>query len=142
MGTASLKWHFEHQHPEIELESGSTNQSATAATAASTTESASSSRKRKWSPFMPLWKLRSKEQRNDMFACTIPGWVESKTPLDPDSPRAQKIHRTIFEEMILDLMPFSEVEKPGYLRLLAELCPNFQVRSEKYYRSVKLCWYI
>ena len=131
MTTSSIRWHLNKQHPEVNLDSGANNNEASTR---STNES--SSKKRGWTPTVPLWKLRSKKQRTDMFSCTIPGWVESKTTLDINHPRAQRIHKWIFETMILDLVPFREVDKPGFLRHHALLCPNFEVASAKYYRQV------
>ena len=88
----------------------------------------------KKSSIISIWKLRSKEQRKEMFQTTIPGWVDSKTMLPFNDARAQRIHKSIFETMVLDLVPFSEVNKPGFLRHHAYLAPNFEVASEKYYR--------
>ena len=53
-----------------------------------------------------------------------------------DSLKAQRIHKSIFEEMVLDLRPFSEVDKIGFLRHHYLLCPNFEPRTAKYYRCV------
>ena len=46
------------------------------------------------------------------------------------------IHKSIFESMLLDLVPFSEVNKPGFLRHHALLAPNFEVASATYYTSL------
>ena len=133
MTTSSLRWHLDHEHPdEANLESGATNEGA----GPSTENAPSTSTKRGWTPTVPLWKLRSKKQRTEMFSCTIPGWVESTTTLDFKSARAQRIHKSIFETMVVDLVPFREVEKPGFLRHHQLICPNFNVASEKYYRIV------
>ena len=64
------------------------------------------------------------------------GWVKSRTQLDPKGPKAQRFHKLIFERMVIDLDPFYSVCKPGYLREMAELCPNFTVGSDKFYRSM------
>ena len=53
-----------------------------------------------------------------------------------NSSRAQKIHKSIFETMLVDLVPFHEVNKPGFLRHHALVCPNFEVASDKYYRDM------
>ena len=134
MTTTSLRWHLDHQHPEVELEVRAPNHDTSST---SCEASGSGATKRGWTPTVPLWKLRSKMQRTEMFSCTIPGWVESTTTLDFNSPRAQRIHKSIFETMILDLVPFREVDKPGFLRHHYLLCPNFRVASAKYYREVK-----
>ena len=79
---------------------------------------------------------KSKKERKDMFEFTIPDWIEATNMLDFNSARAQKIHRSIFELFIVDLVPFTEVNKPGFLRHHALLAPNFELASDKYYRSL------
>ena len=147
--------HPEKIEPEKEAHSGSGDVQA----------SSSSTKK---SSIVSLWKLRSQEQRNEMFQTSIPGWIEAKKMLPFNDPRAQvlrsqnrhcqlsklampvavtlnvvnlilisplqRYHKSIFECMILDLVPFSEVNKPGFLRHHQLLVPNFKVASEKYYR--------
>ena len=71
-----------------------------------------------------------------MFQNTIQDWDPPQSLLTMNSPRAQAIHKSIFEEMILDLVPFCEVNKPGFLRHHALICPDFEVASDKYYRLV------
>ena len=56
----------------------------------------------------------------------VPGWTERDT-IDIHSQRAQEIHKSIFEEMVLDLVPFTEVNKPGFLRHHQRLAPDFKV---------------
>ena len=38
--------------------------------------------------------------------------------------------------MVIDLVPFHEVNKPGFLRNYALIVPNFEVASDKYYRDM------
>ena len=38
--------------------------------------------------------------------------------------------------MVMDLVPFREVTKPGFLRLFTTAVPNFTVASHTYYRSM------
>ena len=117
-----MKWHMDHTHPTIEI-----------------TESANVSDKNvdntatKRKSTVPLWKFRNKQERVEMCRATIPGWTPPKTMLPRDSPRAQSIHKSVFEEMILDNVPFSEVDKPGYLRHHAIVCPEFELASAKHY---------
>ena len=71
-----------------------------------------------------------------MYHASIPEWIEPKTMMDNNSPRAQKLDRSLFERMVLDLAPFNEVNKPGLLRNYAILAPTYQVKSDKFYRSM------
>ena len=41
-----------------------------------------------------------------------------------------------FQMMVMDLVPFREVTKPGFLRLFNTAVPNFTVASHTYYRSM------
>ena len=82
-----------------------------------------------------LYELCPKKRRTELFQSTIPGWVEAKTELDFHGPKAQKFHKAIFEHMVIDLVPFYEAAKPGFLRLCAQMHPNFRVASPTYYRS-------
>ena len=66
----------------------------------------------------------------------MPGWVQSRAMLDINSDKAQMYHKSIFEMMILDLIPFSSVNKPGFLRHHYRLVPNFNLASDKYYRDM------
>ena len=83
-----------------------------------------------------LYDLCSKEKRRKLFQSTIPGWVEAKHELDFNGPRAQRIHKSIFEKMVVDLDPFYEASKPGFLRMCQQMLPNFRVASRTYYRSL------
>ena len=38
--------------------------------------------------------------------------------------------------MVMDLVPFREVQKPGLLRLFNTAVPTFEVASHTYYRSM------
>ena len=60
-------------------------------------------------------------------------WVESKTVLDFNSEKAQRLHKSVLEMIVLDLMPWSTVNKPGFLRNQKLSTPNFELASEKYY---------
>ena len=70
-----------------------------------------------------------------MLLNTIPNWVESQSKLEFNSPRAQKIHKGIFEMNILDCQPWTMVNDPGFIRLMNVLEPRFEIASDKYYRE-------
>ena len=126
-----MKWHMQSKHRFIDVPAGSK---------ASTPSSS------KGNTTVPIWswKLRSEKARNDMFEYTLHDWNPPKSYMKPGSAEAQKIHKAIFEQMLLDLVPFTEVNKPGFLRKHALLCPDFKVASDKYYRFVFYkvipCW--
>lgn len=121
-----MKTHLEKSHPEIDLTPPV--QDATPAKKVATGKANRG--------YVNIFSLRTQQERNSMFQTTIPGWVASRNPLDFHSLKAQKYHKTIMEQMIVDLVPFHEVNKPGFLRSYAVLAPNFKVASSKYYRSL------
>ena len=90
------------------------------------------SRKRK----NTILDMCAKKNRSEMFQMTIPGWVEAKTTLSFASEKAQRFHKSIFEMIVMDLLPFYAVAKPGFLRHQQITVPNFIVASPKYYRSL------
>ena len=53
-----------------------------------------------------------------------------------NSEKAQKGHKSVFEMLVLDLLPWSTVNYPGFLRHHARMVPNFELASEKYYRDM------
>lgn len=71
-----------------------------------------------------------------MFQGTIQGWVEHSKKWDFHSNKAQMMHQRIFELFITDLMPWSTVNRPGFLRFMELTQPQFKVASEKYYRNM------
>ena len=85
---------------------------------------------------LKAYSLCPKKKRGELFQATIPGWVEATTELDFHGPKAQRFHRSIFEMMVTDLLPFYEAAKPGFLRMIAVMHPNFAVASPTYYRSM------
>jgi hypothetical protein len=85
---------------------------------------------------IPIFNIRSKKQRTEMLQSTIPEWVETSSKIDSNSEKGQKFHKSIFEMIILDLQPWCVVNDPGFLRHSARFTPNFEIASEKYYRSM------
>ena len=94
------------------------------------------SRKRGSATYTELFSLCPQKRRKELFQSTIPGWVEAKSMLAFGSDRAQKLHKSVFEHMIMDNIPFYEADKPGFLRMFAVAVPTFQVASDTYYRSL------
>ena len=124
-----MMYHLEHKHPEIKLTPGKS--------ATPTQSSGNATRMHKSTGgYINIFNLRTREERKAMFQTTIPGWVENKNPLDINSIKAQRYHKAIFEQMVVDLVPFHEVNKPGFLRTYSIVAPNFEVASDKYYRSL------
>ena len=94
------------------------------------------SRKRGSASYTQLFALCPQKRRRELFQSTIPDWTGAKTMLAFGSNRAQKLHKSIFEHMIMDNIPFYEAYKPGFLRMFHVAVPNFTVASDKYYRSM------
>ena len=121
--------HMKTQHKEINLaaKAGSSDKPSTSNDAPTHNRP---------SPYANIFKLRTHTDREAMLQTTIPDWVQSNNPLPFHSPKAQRIHKGIFEQMVVDLVPFHEVNKPGFLRQYYRLVPNFKVATAKYYRSL------
>lgn len=51
---------------------------------------------------------------------------------DINDARAQRVHRRIVDMITLDCQPFSVVENLGFIRLLSELQPRYNLPSRKY----------
>ena len=88
------------------------------------------------SPFVNIFNLRTHMERKAMLHLNMPGYVESTSLWPFHSPMAQRVHKTLFEQMVVDLVPFHEVNKMGLLRTLYVTAPNFKVASASYYRSL------
>ena len=66
---------------------------------------------------------------------TLPQGFENHVKWDINDPRAQKYHKSIFDNLIImDLQPFNIVNKPGFLRHTAIWDRRFELASDKYYR--------
>lgn len=63
--------------------------------------------------------------------CTIDTMFEKKSPIYfvPEDPRAIEITKLVAEEICLDLEPLDHVNKIGFRRLLAKLCPRYKIVS-------------
>ena len=143
MGTKSLTEHMKNIHSDIEF--GSKSHTSTPASTSATEQSnptqeqpgsSNEGNRKRGGSMAKLYDLCSKEKRRKLFQSTIPGWVEAKHELDFHGPRAQRIHKSIFEKMVVDLDPFYEASKPGFLRMCQQMLPNFRVASRTYYRSL------
>ena len=81
-------------------------------------------------------KLRSKQERKEAFACTISNWVEQAKKVGFHTEKGQAFHKSVFEMLIMDLLPFTHVNDLGFLRHHQKFLPNFEIASDKYYRSL------
>ena len=72
-------------------------------------------RKRGSGSYTELFSLCPQKRRRELFQGTIHDWVEAKRMLPFGSDRAQKIHKSIFEMMIMDNVPFYAACKPGII---------------------------
>ena len=129
----SLKNHLQRKHSEeVKAAAATQDESVDVPEESPVNES----RKRGSSTYTELFVLCPQKRRKDLFQKTIDDWREAKTMLHIDHPKAKRLHRSIFEMMIMDNLPFYAVSKPGFLRHHAIAVPNFQVASEKFYRSM------
>ena len=117
--STNMKNHLDRKHSK-ELKDIATRQSSTqepTATPSSqaTNDSASTSdtRKRGSANYTELLDLCPQKRRNELFQSTIDDWVEAKTMLPFDHPRALRLNKFIFEMLMMDNLPFYEVMKPG-----------------------------
>ena len=135
MTNSALRNHFKAKH-EKEIKSKETQASESQSQDAPLQIfdiNADGSRKRK---NVTILDLCAKKNRSELFQSSIPGWIESKTTLKFGSEKAKRMHKSVFEYLVLDLKSFHSVALPGFLRHQQIMMPNFQVASPKYYRSM------
>ena len=118
---SSMKWHMNKEHKGINIDSRPRESDPSPSASGDIFKLPKRS-----TDEICIWACRTKKQRTALFQSSIPNWIESTTVLPRSHERARKIDRCIFERMCLDLAPFNEVNKPGFLRLLALLQPNFE----------------
>ena len=131
MTNTGMRNHMLKKHADIALSQSQEPQSAND----NPTSIPVSSTSKKRESTVSIYTMCTKKQRQNMFQQTIPDWVESKTMLKFHDPRALRIHKSILEFMLTDKEPFYAVRKPGFLRLMQTVAPNFEVASDKYYRE-------
>ena len=66
--------------------------------------------------FAPIFNVRSKKLREELVSNTITDWAKPTKKLEFYSVEAQRIHKSLFETMVLDLQPFTIVNDPGIIR--------------------------
>ena len=121
-----MKTHMTSAHPRIDLNPPSEPSTSTS----------SGNRKRDSTGSVKIFDVnRTKKDREELLQLTLPDYVKAKTTLAFDSEKAQRYHKSVLEMMVLDCVPWTEVNKPGFLRHHHTLVPNFKLASEKYYRS-------
>ena len=126
--------HLKTQHKEVPLIENETP-SASGDAPIPATASASNEPRKRGGTYAKLFELCPKRRREELFQSTIPDWVEAKTMMKFENPRSLRLHKSIFEMLVMDLVPFTEVAKPGFLRHHYVAIPNFNVASPTYYRS-------
>ena len=132
MTSSSFKYHIKHVHPEVELAPAAESSGGSTDPQVSTAVI----RKRGGSSYAYLYSLCSKQRRTELFQTTIEGWIEAKTMLKDDSPKAQRFHKYIFEWLVMDLQPWHAVSKVGFIRMQQVQVGNFKVNSAKHYREM------
>ena len=121
-----MKLHMKNKHADITV---STSLSQT-------TDIQSSPCASKRSPSNSIFNMCSKKRRVDLFQTTIPGHIEARTKLKFTSEKAQRLTKSIFELLVIDLLPWHTVSKPGFLRHHAIAVPNYEMPSVKYFREM------
>ena len=91
---------------------------------------------RKRGPPTSIFNMCAKKCRTELFQSTIPGHMESTTKLKFTSEKHQRLTKSIFEMLVVDLLPWHTVSKPGFLRHQVIATPNYLVPSEKYFREM------
>ena len=83
-------------------------------------------------------KTASKENsqnRSSSTVITLEDCLERSRPYPVDHPLARKITRLIDETVVVDCQPFSIVEDEGFVKLVKELQPRYQIPSRKYFST-------
>ena len=133
--TTNVKNHLDRKHSK-ELKEMAAQEPSAVPSNEPTINAGREARKRGSANYTELFALCPQKRRRELFQSTINDWVEAKTMLHSGSARAQRLHKGIFEMLIMDNQPFYEVMKPGFLRAWNIAVPNFRVASDKYYRSM------
>ena len=123
--------HLKTKHKEVPL----TETEAPSTSGESDVPATVSTSRKRGGTYAKLFELCPKKRRDELFQSTIPNWVQAKTMMKFGNDRSLRLHKSIFEMLIMDLVPFTEVAKPGFLRHHAIAVPNFTVASPTYYRS-------
>ena len=131
-----MKYHMDHIHPEIDWNAKEKSKEQPDDANEPSTSAKTHTAILKRGPYAQIYSLCAQERRPELFQSTIPNWVAAKTMMKFGSEKAQRIHKSIFEMLVMDLLPFHTVNKPGFLRLQAVTIPNFVVASDKYYRDM------
>ena len=82
--------------------------------------------------------LKSRAERSAAMSATITDWVESKTKVGFHSEKGQAFHKSIFEMLIMDSQPFSNVNDLGFQRHHQLFLPNYEVWQKKYSSTWKI----
>ena len=66
---------------------------------------------------------------------SLPESIDAQKSWDFNDPRSKKLHKAVFDNfIIMDLQPFTIVNKPGFIRFMAIMEKRFQLGSDFYYR--------
>ena len=131
-----MKYHMDHKHSDIEWKAKEKSAEPSDAGPPGKTNATQYNAIRKRGSYALIYSMCPKRRRPELFQSTIPNWVEAKTMLKFTSEKAQRYHQHIFEMLVMDLLPFHTVSKPGFLRLQAVQVPNFDVASDTFYRNM------
>ena len=93
-------------------------------------------RKREDSEEIQVFNLRNKKSRETFIKAAVPDWAQSKEMLPIHSRQAKNFHRSIFEHLVLDMLPWTHVNGPGFIAHHARYSPTIEIASEKHYRDM------
>lgn len=74
-----------------------------------------------------IFHITNKRARTDMYQSTIPEYVANVETWDFSSDKAQKLHRAVFDMLMVDLEPWNMVNHTGFNRLMKIANPQFEL---------------
>ena len=80
--------------------------------------------------------LKNKKQKTDFLQQTLPESIAKAQVWNKDHPNAVEGHKRVLLMIIMDLKPYSDVNKGGLLQLIKFLQPKFELGSDKLYREM------
>ena len=80
--------------------------------------------------------MTAKKCRTELFKNTIIGYTEPTVKLKFTSAKAQRITKSLFEKLVMNLEPWESVCKPGTLRHYEISIPEYEVPSREYFKNM------
>ena len=64
-------------------------------------------------PSSSIFNMCAKKRRTELFNSTINDWVDSRSKLKFESEKHKRLTKSLFEMLVIDLLPWHTVHKPG-----------------------------